>query len=543
MGRRTALLVGTYDYSDTSLQRLAAPGQDVESLAKVLVDPEIAGFDVITLINEPHHVVAAAIGNFYDGLRREDLALLYVTGHGLKDAHGRLYFAMTNTSPTGLWFTAIGADQINDAMNNCSSRQKVLILDCCYGGAFPGGWSAKGAPDVDALERFHGRGRVVLTASGAAEYSFERENLSGTGPSSLFTHYLVEGIRTGKADLDMDGDISLDELYSYVHDRVIEALPRQRPKKQDDVEGRIVIAQNVGWTLPTYVENAIESPIALARQSAIQSLAELYRIGNKAVRRQVYEQLEKLADDDSRMVSADASELIERITLDSNLQHPGHQLTQRSGEQQHVVNMVHANQPAHVAVAKTSYPQAITVRHPDHDAIGPAEGDRAAVRPDQTPKSTYELALVLEGRGDRVGAIAAYQQAVETGHQEWAPKAMINLGNLLKKRGDTVGAKAAYQQAIHSGHREWAPAAMINLGNLLKERSDAAGAKAAYQQAIRSGHPDEAPKATYNLGNLLKEQGDTVGAKAAYQQAIDSDHPMWAPAAQKALKTVKTRWA
>ena len=313
VGRRSALLVGTYEYVDASLQQLAAPGHDVEALANLLADPEVAGFDVTTLINEPHHVVGDAIGTFYEGLRRDDLALLYITGHGLKDDKGRLFLAMTNSRRTGLLFTAIGAEQINDAMNSCSSRQKVLILDCCYGGAFPGGWTAKGGPDVDSIERFQGRGRVVLTASDAAQYSFEGDNLSGIGSSSLFTRYLIEGIRTGKADLDRDGDISLDELYSYVHDRVIEEMPQQRPKKQEDVEGRIVIAKNVGWQMPPYVQNAINSPIALDRRGAIQTLSHLYRVGNQTVRRQALEQLQTLVEDDSRMVSGDAADVIKTL--------------------------------------------------------------------------------------------------------------------------------------------------------------------------------------------------------------------------------------
>lgn len=51
----------------------------------------------------------------------------------------------------------------------------------------------------------------------------------------MFTRFLVEGLTTGEADLDSDGGISLDELYSYVYDRVIEEMPQQRPKKQLDV--------------------------------------------------------------------------------------------------------------------------------------------------------------------------------------------------------------------------------------------------------------------------------------------------------------------
>ena len=66
-------------------------------------------------------------------------------------------------------------------MESCVSRQKVLILDCCYSGAFPAGRLAKGDTEVHALERFHGRGRTVLTASDATQYSFEGDRAHGDG--------------------------------------------------------------------------------------------------------------------------------------------------------------------------------------------------------------------------------------------------------------------------------------------------------------------------------------------------------------------------
>jgi len=199
-------------------------------------------------------------------------------------------------------------------MNSSRSRQKVLILDCCYGGAFPGGWTPKGSTDIHSLERFEGRGRVVLTASDASQYSFEGEDLAGSGARSLFTRYLVEGIRSGQADLDGDGDVCLDELYSYVHDRVVEEMPQQRPKKQEDIEGRIIIARNIEWVLPVHVQNAIASPIALDRRAAVRSLAHLYRVGNDTVRERVLEQVEKLTEDDSRLVAADAADFIKTVT-------------------------------------------------------------------------------------------------------------------------------------------------------------------------------------------------------------------------------------
>jgi hypothetical protein len=311
--RRRALVVATYEYADGGLRRLAAPQHDAESFAEVLKDEAIAGFDVTMLVNQPHYVVGEAIADFYGEAGREDLTLLYFTGHGVKDDEGRLYLAMTNTRREALMFTAISGAQLNDAMDASRSRRKVLILDCCYSGAFPAGRTAKADEGVQTIERFQGKGRAVLTASDATQYAFEGDDLRGSGTSSVFTRYLVDAISSGAADLDEDGDIALDELYSYVYDRVVAEVPQQRPKKQEDVDGRILIARNVHWKLPAHLQHAIESPIAAQRLTAVQELGYLYRAGNDIVRRAVAEQLTILAADDSRSVSSGATAVLGQI--------------------------------------------------------------------------------------------------------------------------------------------------------------------------------------------------------------------------------------
>src|SRR5690348_16130154 len=169
---RKALLVATYDYRDPGLRRLVGPAHDVESLAEVLRDPAVAGFDVTVLLNQPSHVVGEAIADFYGDCRRDDLSVLYFSGHGVKDDDCRLYLAMTNTRRDALLFTGLAAAQIDEAMSSCVSRRKVLILDCCYSGAFPAGHTAKADESVHTLERFQGKGRAVLTASDSTQYSF-----------------------------------------------------------------------------------------------------------------------------------------------------------------------------------------------------------------------------------------------------------------------------------------------------------------------------------------------------------------------------------
>ena len=306
MGARLALLIATTEHQDVGLRKLTSPGADAEAFAEVLRNPDIAGFDVKVMVNEPHYRVGEEIAALYQDRRRDDLTLLYFTGHGLKDDSGRLYLAMTNTRRDSLLFTALPAEQLDHAMESCMSRQKILILDCCYSGAFPAGRAVKGDDSVHALQQFQGRGRSVLTASDSTQYSFEGDRLEGEARQSVFTHHLITGLRDGGADLDGDGDITIDELYTYIHDRVTSEMPGQRPKKQTDVEGRTVIARNVNWTLPTYLINAIKSPFANDRLGALDGLTHLHRVGNDLVRARVIESIEALAGDDSKAVSGAA---------------------------------------------------------------------------------------------------------------------------------------------------------------------------------------------------------------------------------------------
>ncbi|NEP49357.1 MAG: hypothetical protein F6K65_11230 [Moorea sp. SIO3C2] len=54
---------------------------------------------------------------------------------------------------------------------------------------------------------------------------------------SIYTQYLVEGIKTGAADLNGDRVISLDELHEYIENKIQETLPVMTPKIYTDQEG------------------------------------------------------------------------------------------------------------------------------------------------------------------------------------------------------------------------------------------------------------------------------------------------------------------
>ena len=239
---RYALVVASSHYADATLTRLEAPAHDARELADVLASPGIGGFDVTTLADELASRVMQEIESFFDGRRREDLVLLYFSGHGILDEGARLYFATTDTRADRPRSTAVSASFVNDLMGECRSRRQVLVLDCCNSGAFARGLKAGGS--IGTGERFEGRGRVVITASDALQYAFEGDHIEGEATGSVFTSALVGGLRSGAADLNRDGRVTLDELYDFVYGRVLDLSPRQRPHKWAfGVEGQIVIAQ------------------------------------------------------------------------------------------------------------------------------------------------------------------------------------------------------------------------------------------------------------------------------------------------------------
>lgn len=249
---RKALIVASDHYDGEGLRRLRSPQADASALAAVLADPQIADFDVRVVHNEPSYEVQAQIEELLADSRADDLLLLHFACHGVKNEAGELFFATRNTRLDRLASTAVSADFVQRAMRASRSRSIVLLLDCCYGGAFGAGVSVRAAGTVDVRASFPssgldgGRGRAVITASSAMEYAFEGTTLADdhSAPTSVFTDALVRGLSTGEADRDEDGWVSLNELYDYVFDRVRTSTPGQTPTRDVEMQGELYLARS-----------------------------------------------------------------------------------------------------------------------------------------------------------------------------------------------------------------------------------------------------------------------------------------------------------
>ena len=257
--RRFALLLAVSQYADPALSRLRSPAVDAVALRDLLADAEIGGFAVTSVFDEKAHAMRLAVEEFLADRRPDDLVLVYLSCHGLVDVRRRLYFAARDTLKNRLASSGVEAHWLLEQLEDCRARRQVVVLDCCFSGAFAHG--AKGDTDLALGERLmgEGRGRVVLTASRGTEYSFEGDPTDGRPPpGSVFTTALVSGITSGEADADGDGHISVDEAYAYAFDRVREAGAQQTPQRWlYGAEGSIVLARTpveIGSTTQTQPE-------------------------------------------------------------------------------------------------------------------------------------------------------------------------------------------------------------------------------------------------------------------------------------------------
>jgi formylglycine-generating enzyme required for sulfatase activity/uncharacterized caspase-like protein len=366
-GRKLALIIGNSEYEDNGLAQLVTPGADADELAEVLHDPAIGNFDEVTpLINQPVAAVQRAISRFYANKNRDDVLLLYFSGHGVLDDRGQLYLAVKDTERNLLRGSAIGAAFITDEMDRSLSRRQVLILDCCHSGAFVRG--SKGAPglSVGTAAAFEGTGyaRVVMTATDSTQYAWENDHVIGEADKSIFTHYLVEGLKTGAADANADGWITLDELYDYAHAHVVTKTPKQTPAKWTyKQQETFVIARNPYPVmkppeLPAELQTAIKSNSIWMREGAVRELDRMLNGNDPELACVAYGTLTTLSADDSRRVSEAASKSLETYV------EAWHQRTRAANAPTNA-----APQPDLSTKAIEPLAAPMAVAHPKHQAI------------------------------------------------------------------------------------------------------------------------------------------------------------------------------
>ncbi|HEU5381658.1 MAG TPA: caspase family protein [Ktedonobacteraceae bacterium] len=156
-------------------------------------------------------------------------ALFYFSGHGERitiDGKSSHYLIPYDCNLDDLEGTAIGNVEFAQLLHAIRAPRLLVLLDGCYAGGFD---EVKGKGTGQGIFRYEtrqeaqayydqlaqGEGRVILASSRSTETSRASSALN----NSLFTHYLVEGLR-GKAHTQGDGLIRVRDLSNYIEKQV-----------------------------------------------------------------------------------------------------------------------------------------------------------------------------------------------------------------------------------------------------------------------------------------------------------------------------------
>jgi formylglycine-generating enzyme required for sulfatase activity len=241
--RRFGILIASSTFpEDPKLEDLRYPENDVQGLKIILASKDRGGFsDIKTFVNAPHYEILPILNRTLKSADKSDLVLIYYSGHGKLNSTNRLHLTTTNTDAYALESTSISIGGIRELVDVSSTKKVILILDCCYSGA--GGAEfvkVRGGVDDQLQLASRGRGMYIMTASTGVQVALEKE----ADQHGIFTKHLIEGIRSGNADLDEDGLISMAELYRYVHGKVLDECHQEPTEWAMGVRGELFIARS-----------------------------------------------------------------------------------------------------------------------------------------------------------------------------------------------------------------------------------------------------------------------------------------------------------
>ncbi len=249
---RRALLIGTELYRDERFPRLPSTRADVDQLADVLGDRTIGGFSVTTSANPTSEQMRGTIQAFCADAVADDVVLIYISGHGLRHPDGEFVFVTSDTDADLPGDTGVRAGFVNAQVEeDCWARQKIVILDTCDSGGYALGFRttpAKSAvetgADVVRQAPIQGHGIYVLASSDIGEKSYSGSGSTPENPRpSVFTGAMLDILRAGAAGSAASGQVSVDDLFDAVWQRLLAADPPQHAvKSANRVSGKIPIA-------------------------------------------------------------------------------------------------------------------------------------------------------------------------------------------------------------------------------------------------------------------------------------------------------------
>lgn len=262
---RYVVVIGVSDY-DNDEYDLKYASKDAGDLASLLElnKGEFANTKILRILNKEatrENILKAK--QFLLQSKVNDQVIVFVAGHGLLDENLDWYFGTTdidfdNPSENGLAYS-----ELEGLLDSIPARNKLMLMDACHSGEVDKDESllvadtsqiiaevkSRGFKKVVSTEQplglqnsfklmqeiftslSKGTGTTVISSASGAEFAYE----SATWNNGVFTFALLEGLKTGNADINKDKKITVSELRNYIVEKVNAlTLGKQNPTSRTE---------------------------------------------------------------------------------------------------------------------------------------------------------------------------------------------------------------------------------------------------------------------------------------------------------------------
>ena len=216
-----ALIVGIEDYRSVT----PTPGAraDAEAFAEMLRTSMGVPEHQIHLLTDGDATRAdiyATLSWMQRNVSSDGRIFFFFSGHGSPNIEtGQSFLLPFEGQPETIEFSGIALHEVLDGLEQTPAREVLAFVDACFSGSGDRSALPEGSRPLVPVQEETAQERTkvaIIASSGASEISGTTEE----GDAGLFTYHLIRALGEGRADMDGDGMISLEELQSYITPRV-----------------------------------------------------------------------------------------------------------------------------------------------------------------------------------------------------------------------------------------------------------------------------------------------------------------------------------
>lgn len=219
--------LGVSDYNDPKL-RLQFAAKDASDVAAAFKQTRAGCLSEHVFLRKDKEVsqeTLAEARQFFDRSTVDDVAILFIAGHGLLDSKMDYWFATHDVNRKKPGLRGIAFAELEALLDGVPARRRLLLIDTCHAGEADDVPDQATEPGVTAdinqvaevlqtmfVDLRRGTGTTIIAAATSEGRAFEDKSLK----NGYFTQALLQGLLQGDADRDGNQKIKVSELRDYI---------------------------------------------------------------------------------------------------------------------------------------------------------------------------------------------------------------------------------------------------------------------------------------------------------------------------------------